>query len=74
MAGLRKTTADLVRYRRQFESFLAAAKQTSAQQGPAPASAALREITHFGAYLGQNRWADFDVVFVVGREQIPHRR
>jgi feruloyl esterase len=55
MPGLRKTAADLVRYRRQFESFLtAAAKQTSAQR-PAPASPMLREITHFGANPGDLR-------------------
>ena len=29
------------------------------------------EVTHFGAFLGQNRWEKFDVVIVVGREQIP---
>ena len=56
MAGLRKTTADLVRYRRQFESFLAAAaRQTLAQQEPASASAALRETADFGANPGDLR-------------------
>jgi feruloyl esterase len=56
MAGLGKTTADLTRYRRQFESFLAAAgKQGRAGQDFAPASARLREQTNFGANPGDLR-------------------
>jgi feruloyl esterase len=55
MAGLRKTTADLVRYRRQFESFLAKAAERSAPEGFVPASAVLREVEHFGANPGDLR-------------------
>jgi putative DNA primase/helicase len=29
------------------------------------------EITHFGTIRGSNRWEDFDVVAVLGREQVP---
>jgi hypothetical protein len=29
------------------------------------------EITHFGAFIGQNRWSKFDIAIIVGREQPP---
>jgi hypothetical protein len=29
------------------------------------------EVTHFGAFIGQDRWKSFDTVIVVGREQPP---
>ncbi|HEY4263739.1 MAG TPA: hypothetical protein VGM72_00350 [Micropepsaceae bacterium] len=29
------------------------------------------EITHFGAFTGQNRWSRFDVGIIIGREQPP---
>ena len=29
------------------------------------------EVTHFGCFIGQNRWASFDTAIIVGREEPP---
>jgi hypothetical protein len=29
------------------------------------------EVTHFGAFIGQNRWSKFDTIIIVGREEPP---
>ena len=56
MAGLKQTTAKLARYRRQFESLLAANPKTArAPRGPGARTRTLREVTAFGSNPGNLR-------------------